>query len=333
MTDIPELDASTARLRALHEARLFAEARGLAHRIAAELPEPSPRETIAGLRARADLSRALALVGEGRWARMRNERTLAAAQRALSPKHAEVATLLLLHAEILSQVVYYPELEPHLKRAVAIREEALGPDHPDTARALLDWAELCVRHWHAYLARPLARRARAVLEPLSGSLDPEVLRARELLALAGKGTAPPARIAAELADLAHLRERVQGAWHLDLARTLEPAIELEPVVEEAARLYQRVREILVRALDGAHPRVAGIDALMAERWMRAGDGARALPLLTGALNALEAAWQVDHPERMPVYGRITMLLVWAEADPEIAAFKERLRALKDLEKK
>ena len=333
MIDIQELARTTDRLRELHGAKLFAEARGLARHAAADVPEAGLREGAPEVRARAELARALALVGEGRWAKIHLARALAAAERAFGPRHAEVATLLLTQAEVLSQLVYYPELEPLLKRAVSIREEALGPDHADTARALIVWAELVLRHWHAYLARPLARRARALLEPVAGSLDPTVLRARELLVLAGRSTTPPARLAADLHDLAHLRERVQGAWHLDLARLLEPLIELEPVLSESLRVHARTREILARALGEEHPRVALSDALLAERWMRAGDSGHALPLLSSALALLEAAWAADHPERMPVYGRLTMLLVWAEPAPEVAAFRERLRALKDPDKK
>lgn len=333
MLDISHLADTTASIRRLFDARLYRDARGLARRVVAELPAPTLKEGAAEVRARAELARTLALVGEGRWARIQLDRALGAAERALGARHPELATLLIAQAQVVSQLVYYPELEPLLKRALSIREEALGKDHPDTAAAQLAWAELVIRHWHPYLARPLARRARAVLEPVAGSLDPAVLRARELLALSGRGTTAPARLAAELADLLHLRERVQGSAHLDLVRILEPLIEVEPEAQDAARAHARGRDILVAALDEGHPRVAVADAVMAERWMRAGETVRALPLLDSALTKLEAAWEEDHPERMSVYGRLTMLLVWAEGGSEMEAFKARLKALKDLERK
>lgn len=333
MIDLAELAQSTDSIRRLFEAALYKDARGLARRIAAELPEPTLKEGAPEVRARAELARTLALVGEGRWARIQLERAIATAERALGAKHPELGTLLLTKAQVLAQLVYYPEIEPVCKRALAIREEALGPDHPETAHALLAWAELVIRHWHAYLARPLARRARAVLEPLSGSLDPTVLRARELLALAGRGTTPDHKLSSDLRDLIALRERVQGAAHVDLARVLEPLIELEPGFEDALAAHDRARTLLAAALGDAHPRVAHADALMAERCLRAADTARGYPLIDSALSKLETAWADDHPDRMPVYGRLTMLLVWAERGPVTDGFRARLSALKDLERK
>ena len=333
MIDRTELDRTAASIRALYDAQLYRDARGLARRVAAELPEPTAKVGAEEVRARAHLARTLALVGEGRWARIQLDRAIAATERTLGPRHPELASLLIAQAEVISQLVYYPQLEPLCKRADEICEVAHGADHAHTARAQLAWAELVIRHWHPYLARPLARRARATLEPVAGSLDPVVLRARELLALAGKGTTPPARLAEELTDLLALRERVQGPMHPDLVRLLEPAIEIEPETDGAARAHERARKILVKVHDESHPHVALVDVLMAERWMRVADTSRALPFLESALSKLEAAWELDHPDRMPVYGRLTMLMIWVEGGPEMDALKGRLRALKDLEKK
>lgn len=333
MIDASELAHTTDSIRRLYDARLFKDARGLARRIASELPEPALKEGTPEVRARADLARTFALVGEGRWARVHLERARLAAERALGAQHPEVAALLMAQAELNAQLVYYPELEPLCKRAVAICTEALGADHAKTAAVQLAWAELVIRHWHPYLARPLARSARAALEPVAGSLDPTVLRARELVVLAGRGTTPPAKLASDLNDLLDLRVRVQGPAHEDLVRVLEPLIELEPEVGAAEAAYTRARGILVRAYGESHPHVARIDVVMAERWMRGGEPARAMPLLDSGLTKLEAAWDEEHPDRMQVYGRLTMLMVWAEPGPEIAAFKTRLKALKDLERK
>lgn len=333
MIDLAELARTTDSIRRLYDAALYKDARGLAQRVCAELPEPTLKESTPEVRARAELARTLALVGEGRWARIQLERAISSAERALGAKHPELASLLLTKAQVLTQIVYFPEIEPLLKRALAIREEALGADHPETAAALMVWAELVLRHWHAYLARPLARRARAALEPLAGSLDPTVLRARELVALAGRGTTPDRKLVGELHDLLHLRERVQGAQHADLTRLLEPLIELEPEAEDARAAHARARAILVAALGEDHPRVAQVDAVMAERSLRGQDNARGYALIDSALTKLERAWELDHPERMGVFGRLTMLLVWAERGPETDLFRARLSALKDLEKK
>jgi tetratricopeptide (TPR) repeat protein len=328
--DRQALADTIATIRKLAAARLFRDARGLARTAASELAEPALKEGGPELKLRADFATALAEVGEGRWARIHLDRAIRHAERASAPGGGELAGLLVQQARVSSQVVYYPELEPLLKRAVSVREKTLGADHPETGLALLAWAELILAHWHAYLARPPARRARAILEPVQGALAPPVLRCREILLLAARERTPAAQLASDLAGLLELRERVQGREHPDVLGLLEPLIELDPELETAVQHHGRARAALVKARGPDDPRVAYVDVLLAERWLRAHETERAVALIESALTALEAAWAADHPERMPAFGKLTMLMVWAEQGPETDAARARLKALKDL---
>lgn len=331
--DPTTVSAEIDSIRKLADARLYREARGRARTAAAELAEPSLKEGPPELRTRAAFAATLADVGEGRWARIHLDRAIRHAERGLPQRGAELASLLILQAQVSSQVVYYPELEPLLKRAVALREQASGPDHPETGLALAAWAELILKHWHAYLARPIARRARAILEPVQGALAPAVLRCREMMVLAGRQDADPAKLAGDLAGLFELRERVQGADHADLLPLCEALVEIEPELEDALRWHHRARALAAKVKGADHPRVALLDVMLAERQLRAGEVGRAHALIESALASLEAAWEADHPERMPVFGRLTMLFVWAEPGPQTADWRARMKVLKDPDKK
>lgn len=333
MLDRQSLADTTAAIRKLAAARLYREARGLARSAAAELSEPALKEGVIEIRLRADFAGALAEVGEGHWARIQLDRAIRHAERPAAHAAGEVPALLLQQARVSSQVVYYPELEPLLRRAVTLREMALGADHPDTGMALLSWAELTLVHWHAYLARPIARRARAILEPVQGALAPAVLRCREILVLAARDRTAPAQVASDLAGLLELRERVQGPGHPDVVRLLGALIELEPELETAVQYHARAHEALARMHGPFDPRVALADATLAERYMRVHESERAMKLIETAVASVEAAWEADHPDRMPVFGRLTMLMVWAEQGPETDELRARLRALKDVSTK
>ena len=326
--DVEELRAQGETIRRLYRDRAFSEARRIAREAAAGLPEPTLKEGRTEALARLDLARALGMVGEGRWARRTLDQALEVAERALGKDHPDLAGILLAQASVLARVVYYPEIEPVLRRAVEIRERALGEDHRETGLALLEWAEAIDRHWHRYLARPIARRAEKILKCELSLHHPAVLRCREIVVMADRETRRAEELAAELEEIARERQRIQGPEHPDLLRTLETLLDVAPGGDRVDAVYARALALSSRLFGADSPRAALVHLAYAERQLRQSDAAGALGPMREALDILEAAWASDDPERMPVFGKLTMLLTWADPVEDVAPLREKLRALK-----
>jgi tetratricopeptide (TPR) repeat protein len=331
--DSEELIERRQEICRLHDAHRFRAARTLARELASLVPAPTLKAGVQEAQSLSELAQTLGMVGEGRWARVHLERSLKLMERAVGPNHPEVARLLLIQAHLLEEFVYYPELEGLFSRALAIREEAYPAGHPEIGEALLAWADLITRHWHLYLARPKARRALGILSGAHGPHHPLVLRCREILALASNTPADQAHTVGLLKEIMEVRVRVQGEDHPDILKSLQTLLEMTPDAAEARDLYHRALTLSAKVAGTEDPLTALTHVLYAERALKSQDTTAALPLLETALSILEVVFSADHPDRMGVFGRLTMLLVFAERSAEVMALQRRMSLLKNQEER
>jgi tetratricopeptide (TPR) repeat protein len=177
-------------------------------------------------------------------------------EKALGPKHPDVATSLNNLAMVFSELGRYVEAEPLYKRSVAIYEQALGPDHINVANSVNNLALLYQAQGRYTDAEPLYQRSLAIREKALGPDHPDV--------------------AASLNNLAELYSAQERN-------------------ADARPLYQRSLAILEKALRPDHPAVATSLNNLAGLYFRQGRYADAEPLYERSLAIVETALGPDHP--------------------------------------
>ncbi len=90
------------------------------------------------------------------------EHALAIREKALGPKHPDVAQSLNNLAELYRTQGQYAKAEPLFKRSLAIREKALGPEHPNVATSLENYATLLRKLDRTAEAETMEVRAKAI---------------------------------------------------------------------------------------------------------------------------------------------------------------------------
>ncbi len=108
---------------------------------------------------------ALLYQAQGRYAEAEplHKRALAIFEKALGPKHPDVAQSLNNLAGLYrAQEGKYGEAEPLYQQALANREKALGPEHPDVAQGLENYAALLRKTGRSAEATRMEARAKAI---------------------------------------------------------------------------------------------------------------------------------------------------------------------------
>jgi tetratricopeptide (TPR) repeat protein len=91
-----------------------------------------------------------------------------ATEKALGPKHPQVASALGNLAQCLALQGRFKDAEPLYLRALGILQEALGSEHPESASALNNLGTLYLDRRQYSKAEPLLLRALAIIEKQIG---------------------------------------------------------------------------------------------------------------------------------------------------------------------
>lgn len=327
MLDLAHTELRIQNIQSLREEGHFRLARSLARDAAAEVPPPGPRDGLPEALALARLAEACRSVGEGRWARSLLERAIKTVEKRSGPDEPRLVRLLLDLVRTLEALVYYPEVEPVLTRALSLAMRLHGEASLAVAEVRLAWADVWVRHWHAASARPLLRQVRPVLDRELPADHGDRLMCEELDLLATKESLRPDSLVSALDDVLARRVASLGPHHPHSMRLRTNLVELEPDSVRAAGRYEEALR-LARSLGPDDPAVALVHVAWAAWLMREDEPAVALDSVLEALRGLEAAWAADHPDRMTLHGRLTMLLTWLEPSPAVLEGRSRLAALR-----
>jgi tetratricopeptide (TPR) repeat protein len=116
-------------------------------------------ERTAGDMVRARLDSTTSVLIKAEWS---YERALAVDEKALGPKHDDVARDLKSLATLYAATGRYLEAEQLMRRALSIDEQRFGPDHQRVAEDLVGLAGLCDNMGRFADAQPLYQRAREI---------------------------------------------------------------------------------------------------------------------------------------------------------------------------
>lgn len=117
------------------------------------------RERTEGNAVRARLDSTTSVLIKAEWS---YERALAVDEKALGPKHDDVARDLKSLATLYAATGRYLEAEQLMRRALAIDEQRFGQDHPKVAEDLVGLAGLCDNMGRFADAQSLYKRAREI---------------------------------------------------------------------------------------------------------------------------------------------------------------------------
>jgi tetratricopeptide (TPR) repeat protein/transcriptional regulator with XRE-family HTH domain len=225
-------------------------------------------------------------------------RAVSIREKALGPRHPDVARSLSDLALLYLGRGEYEQAEPLYQQALAIQEQALGPDHPDVAGILNDLAMLYYFQGKYEQAEPFHQRARIIFECALGPTHHNVATSLNNLGklYLAQGRYEPARTLMQRA-LA-MREQVQGLDHPDVANSLHHLADLaaaEGKYNEAEGLYRRALTMREQSLGPTHPNVAETLHEWARLCHAQGRDEEAEPLFRRALTIREQILGARHP--------------------------------------
>jgi len=226
------------------------------------------------------------------------KRAVAMEEKALGPKHPDVATRLDNLAGMYRAQGKYAQAEQFYKRSLAIREESLGHNHPDVAQSLNNLAELCrVQGEHAQ-AELLYGRALGVWEKALGPDHPDVATGLNNLANLYRAQDKYEQAEPHYVRALEIRNTAFGGDHPLIASTLNSLALLykaQGQFGQAEPLFQRAREIDETTYGPDHPNVARDLNNLATMYKDQNNYLKAEPLCAKALAILEKAYGPDHP--------------------------------------
>ena len=184
---------------------------------------------------------------------------MAIREKALGPKHPEVATDLNNLAVLLMTQGQHAAAEPLYRRSLTIREKALGLEHPEVATSLGNLAELLRTKGQHAAAEALIRRSLTIRKKALGPQHPAV--ADSLIILAGllMDQRQYAKADAFYRRSLAIYEKSLGSDHPYVAHSLESLALLLNAQERyagAEPLYRRSLAIREKTLGPNHPDVA-----------------------------------------------------------------------------
>jgi len=205
--------------QALIEIGEVERAEGLLSRLLAEQRAALSAEDPELLRTQLHLALALRLLGDLDVARVLEERTLESKRSSLPEEHLDVQLALLQLAETMQLAQDFAGSRRLMEQVVEARTRALPHDHPELRTARVALAESVLRMGELEAARSMLDDILSFGSELEGD-DVDVLRARELLAVAlmGLGRPDEAQPLQESVVSDHLRLLPRGHPVLQAAR-------------------------------------------------------------------------------------------------------------------
>jgi len=243
------------------------------------------------------------------------ERSLALREKALGPRHRDVAQSLNHLALLYRAQGEYAKAEPLYSRALDIRENALGALHPAVARSLNYLAGLYLAQGAYGKAEPLLIRALDILEKVMGAMHPEVASSLDKLATLYQAQGAYAKAESLYLRSLDLHGTAPGAMHSHGAPSLD-AIALSyrarDAYAKAEPLWVRALDIREQALGAMHPAVAQSLNNLAELCRAQGMYAQVESLLARAAEIREAQLRLELVRLSGPRRRALMMLVGRE---------------------
>jgi CHAT domain-containing protein/Tfp pilus assembly protein PilF len=220
-------------------------------------------------------------------------------ERALGPRHPDVAIALNDLATLLVANGEYGAARPLYERAVSIWEEVRGPDDLDVATTLNNLAVLLRLTGQYAAARPLYERVLRIREGALGPHHPDIAQVLSNMSVLAEAVADYSA-ARSLAERAlRIAERALGPDHPDVATALNNlafVLSAAGDYEGARPHYERALGVWERALGPGHPTVAQVLSNQALLWRATGRYVEARRLLERALRIWERTLGPDHPD-------------------------------------
>ena len=192
------------------------------------------------------------------------KRALMIDERALGPKHRDLANVLDGLAVVRRNQGRYREAEEIYQRVLAIREEALGADHPEIASTLNNLANVYADQDKYSEAQGLEERALAIREKTLGESNPELALTLNNLAIfyAGGGDSGKALTYSRKATavvIAHAAKEAPG-----VAQSEKPG----GLIAQRAEYFRRhVANLVTVAQEGLEPSpLLGMEAFEIAQW-------------------------------------------------------------------
>jgi CHAT domain-containing protein/tetratricopeptide (TPR) repeat protein len=227
------------------------------------------------------------------------KQVLAIREKALGPKHPDVATSLHNLAEVYRSQGRYSDADPLYKRSLSIWEKMLGPEHAGVAQTLGNLAGLYEDRGRYAEAEPLRKRGLAILEKVLGPEHPDVATGLNDLAELYRRQGRYAEAEPIFKRSLAIVEKALGAEHPDVASSLNNLATLyqdQGRYAQAEPLSQRSLAILEKALGPQHPTIATSLNNLAEVYRSQGRYLEAEPLYRRSLAIREKAFGPEHPE-------------------------------------
>ena len=219
-------------------------------------------------------------------------------EKARGPEHPNVATTLLILADLYRTKGQYAEAEPLYQRSLAIREKALGPDHPDVAWSLNNLSSLYYHQSRYAQAEPLFKRSLVITEKALGADHPDVGMALNNLAVLYRTQGRYAQAEPLYQRALAIQEKALGPNHPDVGMALNNLAALfvgQSQYAQAEPLYRRALTIQEKALGPDHPAVGVTLNNLAALFAGQSQYAQAEPLYQRSLAIQEKALGPNHP--------------------------------------
>jgi CHAT domain-containing protein/tetratricopeptide (TPR) repeat protein len=191
-------------------------------------------------------------------------RALELSRNSLGAEHPETADILILLADLYSDMGRYADAEPLHKRSLEIREKQLGRDHPRVADSLNNLAILYLDTGRYADAEPLYKRSLEIREKQLGRDHPDVGRSLVNLAVLYSGMGRYADAEPLYIRGLEIQEKQLGRDHPDVAASLNNlAIHaaLQRRWDEASGAVDRERRVIRRHVAQVLPGLAEIEQL------------------------------------------------------------------------
>jgi CHAT domain-containing protein/tetratricopeptide (TPR) repeat protein len=236
------------------------------------------------------------------------QRALALREKALGPKHPDVAEMLSDLGLMYKLSGDYARAELLYQRALAIYEQ-VQPPHPLAANTLDNLALLYDAKGDYARSEPLHQRALAIYEQTYGPEHTEVAIALDNLAEFYKAKGDYARAEPLQARAVAIYEKLKPG-HPGTANALDNLAEVYEVKGDYARsesLHLRALDIYKKALGPEHPDFAIALANLARLYKLKGDYAQAEPLYQNSLDIIKKTLGTEHPHAGTALNYLTEL--------------------------
>jgi CHAT domain-containing protein len=286
------------RITALAQEGRYAEAVGLARKLATEAERTSGGQSLLTATILVVLAQALQAQGETAEAERVLRRALAIREKALGANHPDVAAVLSTLGQIALGQNRLKDAERDTLRAISIDESTLGPDNLNTALARMPLGNLRHRQLREAEALDSFGRALDVFKNSPGQADIMVPVALNNIAEVYKTQGRLLLAEERFLEALGLQEKRHGRDSLYLASTLNNLGELRRLqgrLQEAEQLARRTLVIREKALGPDHADVAASLNNLALVFTREGRAPEAEGLLVRALAIQEKAFGPDHP--------------------------------------